>query len=480
MFFATLQDLETSCKTPVDILSTFLSGVNPLSNGWAVARCPLHDDSKQSFSVHLSSGNWKCFACNKTGSFFELPNCPTESQPTNVYHYSDNCVTKYVKVKYFPKTYRLFSVLEDGRLAPGMCGQEPILYNWNKIKAKEGEVYLVEGEKDAETLIQRGYLAVTNGSASNWSKKFAEQLKDRKVILIPDNDQAGRAWMHTVMDDLTPYSVLEIPDKEVKDVTDWVLKGNPLTALLPSKSLRVSPAAEIVDLSEQQLEPKKPEIWGSILPYKHTTIIYGDGGNGKSLFSLMLAYHVTAGKSFMGIPVMKSNTLYLDWELDKNEHLKRARQIAWGVGDKMLPTGFYYYRASADLLQILPNIRQAVEQKDIGLVIIDSLGPASPNDLNGSEVVIRLFNEIERLGVTALVIDHESKQMDGTESSKPFGSVYKYNLARSVLKIAKFEEVRNGGKFKLLQLKSNFGKLIDPVKFLVEFTDTSIAYSLCQ
>lgn len=40
----------------------------PNGDGWAQARCPLHDDRHESLSVHLAGthGGWRCFAsCGK-------------------------------------------------------------------------------------------------------------------------------------------------------------------------------------------------------------------------------------------------------------------------------------------------------------------------------------------------------------------------------------------------------------------------------
>jgi len=53
---------------------------------------------------------------------------------------------------------------------------------------------LVEGEKDVETLRSHGFVATTNAGGANahWLAQYTESLRNREVILIPDNDAPSR------------------------------------------------------------------------------------------------------------------------------------------------------------------------------------------------------------------------------------------------------------------------------------------------
>lgn len=42
------------------------------SNGWLVAKCPLHTDEHRSFAVNEENGGWSCYAGCGKGSFIEL------------------------------------------------------------------------------------------------------------------------------------------------------------------------------------------------------------------------------------------------------------------------------------------------------------------------------------------------------------------------------------------------------------------------
>lgn len=87
---------------------------------------------------------------------------------------------------------------ETGEIASqsGLNGLELPLYNIcsvNQAKEKGLTVFVVEGEKDVDTLQSLGYIATTkpNGAQNHWTANFIEPLKDLNVIVLLDNDKAG-------------------------------------------------------------------------------------------------------------------------------------------------------------------------------------------------------------------------------------------------------------------------------------------------
>ena len=86
--------------------------------------------------------------------------------------------------------------------------QEQLLYNLpNLMKAvKDKEVvYIVEGEKDADNLILRGLVATTTSIGATkgdlgkkWPSRFNKYFKGANVVLLPDNDVPGRAFMEHI------------------------------------------------------------------------------------------------------------------------------------------------------------------------------------------------------------------------------------------------------------------------------------------
>jgi len=89
-------------------------------------------------------------------------------------------------------------------------------------------VFVVEGEKDVETLEAIDVSATTAPRGANtWDNDFTKVLSNaHRVIIIPDNDTKGREHAWKIHGDLQNAVVLELPDLPHKgDATDWVKAG---------------------------------------------------------------------------------------------------------------------------------------------------------------------------------------------------------------------------------------------------------------
>ncbi|WP_457819672.1 toprim domain-containing protein, partial [Staphylococcus aureus] len=74
-------------------------------------------------------------------------------------------------------------------------GFAPLLYNLAAIRAAVaagGDVWLLEGEKDADSAIAEGLAATTNaGGATAFPAELLEHFRSASVNLVVDNDPAG-------------------------------------------------------------------------------------------------------------------------------------------------------------------------------------------------------------------------------------------------------------------------------------------------
>jgi DNA primase len=101
----------------------------------------------------------------------------------------------------------------------------------------EEPVYWTEGEKDVEALRAHGLLAVTtsDGPVPYDPRKVVRWLKGRKVVLVPDNDEAGDLYAAKIEESLLGIAGnvtrLEVP-KGFKDVSDWLASGGKITDLM--------------------------------------------------------------------------------------------------------------------------------------------------------------------------------------------------------------------------------------------------------
>ncbi len=239
-------------------ISEFLALVRepkPHQNYW-LAKCPAHDDRKRSLSVGEGDAGvlLKCHAgcsvddiCRNLGIatadlFYEKAVAGKREEFVAVYSYTDEnrCTIFQVcrtRDKQFPQRH------PDGKggWVWGMKGVTPILYNLpTVIEAARagGLIFLVEGEKDADNLERMGLVATTSPmGAGKWRKEYAKSLRGGDVVLIPDNDDAGRPHMEAAAASLVGVAarvrILDLPNLPKKgDVSDWIARGGTRVDLL--------------------------------------------------------------------------------------------------------------------------------------------------------------------------------------------------------------------------------------------------------
>ena len=255
---------------------------------------------------------------------------------------------------------------------------------------------------------------------------------------------------------------------------DWVLtcvtykvvknarQGEPVETIWPSEKDDLTPA--------YLLEP--------ILYLNHPTVIFGDYGSLKSLLALVIGYIVQLPypDNNLGLITAKESTpcLYCDWEDDPSSFRKRWGAIQRGFGiEALMP--IFYRRMTSTLADSMESLQQIKKDKDIKLLIIDSLGPAARGNLNDPEPAIRYHEALRKLGITSLTLAHCSKDQL-TRKRTIFGSVFFTNLARSVWECkAEHEAGEDEAVISLKHAKANLSRLHSPLGYRFTFTNNSIA-----
>jgi len=116
-------------------------------------------------------------------------------------------------------------------------------------------IYLPEGEKDANQVMDLGVTATTNaGGAGKWAPQYTATLRGAHVVLLQDNDASGRR--HTAVVTQALYGVaaslklVELPGLPPKgDVSDWLAAGGTRAQLeaLVAQTPRWTPALAVGD-----------------------------------------------------------------------------------------------------------------------------------------------------------------------------------------------------------------------------------------
>jgi hypothetical protein len=240
---------------------------------------------------------------------------------------------------------------------------------------------------------------------------------------------------------------------------------------------------EVVRLGEVERPGPRRYVVEGLVPEGYPTLWHGDGGVAKSMLALSLGVGV-AGRSahWLGRKVQHGPVLYLDFELEAEEQVRRVWQLCQGAGLKEPPANLYYLsavgHATRDALQAA---LQACGEHAAALLVIDSLGPALQGDAEAARDVIGFFrSEVDpfrALGVAVLIIDHQAKLQAGESYQRKgaFGSVYKANLARSVIQAEAIERGEGMLSLRIRQKKHNFGPLVDPFGVKLEFSEESVS-----
>jgi putative DNA primase/helicase len=130
-------------------------------------------------------------------------------------------------------------------------GVRRVLYRLPELLAADPKlpVFIPEGEKDVDNLRALGLVATCNpGGAAvenkdktkpyrgKWRTEYSEHLRDRDVVILPDNDQAGRDHATDVVRKLAGIArsirVVALPGLAEKgDASDWIAAGGTADAL---------------------------------------------------------------------------------------------------------------------------------------------------------------------------------------------------------------------------------------------------------
>jgi hypothetical protein len=202
-------------------------------------------------------------------------------------------------------------------------------------------------------------------------------------------------------------------------------------------------------------------------------IIFGKGGSGKTFLALRMAMSLASGATFLAeTPTKKVKTLFLDYENSESTFSHRINQMAsycHGYDLEHEDNLFYYSPGGIPLHELKDTLKILISKNDIDLLIIDSAALACGGAPEDAQNAIRFFNAINSLGITSLVIAHETKAENG---NYVFGSVFFHNSARNIWNVkVDREQEDNVIHVGLLHRKSNNDRLQSPKAARIYFGD---------
>lgn len=375
------------------------------------------------------------------------------------YEYQDATGEPYLRVtRMSDKTFRQSHWDIDGWVT-GKPDGPPVPYRLPEIIARPDDtIWLVEGEKDADSLAALGLLATTApGGGGNFplTPDFGRWFDGRTVIAIMDNDATGTRWRERVTQAIADVTHIAMPAPH-KDVSDYLQAGGDLAslqdmALYPSDTADTTHGITPTPFQWIDATAIKPREWlyGDHLIRKFVSLTVSPGGLGKSSLALVEAICMASGRELLkDCEVHEPEPLrvwYWNGEDPQEETQRRVVAIAKHYGltpDDFAPRLFTDSgREQAIVLgqiikgeigldnDLFVQIEQSMIANRIDVLILDpfvSSHRMGENDNNAIDAVIkRLGTLADRTNAAVEIIHHvrkPSKSEDTTDVNDARGA----------------------------------------------------------
>lgn len=354
-----------------------------------------------------------------------------------------------VKDKIVPVPYRLAELLADIR---------------------DGfPIYLVEGEKKVDMLRALGVPATCNhGGAGKFPEDLVAHFAGADVILLPDNDEAGKAHVDLVGRKLEGTArrirVLDLPDLPPKGgVDDWLPAGGTAEKLYdlvdeaarpfvgtPFESKFGAVTWDAIDAPGKTYE----HLIKGLLTKNEVSMLLGESQSGKSFIAIDVAMAVARGEPWFNLRVQRGGVVY------------QAGESATGVRRRRLPAYRQYYNVARErlpfvLLQSPLDLYTSDEDAEafieecrywgktfgpipLELIIIDTFNKATPgaNENDGKDMgaVLARCDRIRReTGAHVMLVHHLN-----SGGTKARGHTSLFANVENVITVKRVEDASDG------------------------------------
>jgi hypothetical protein len=291
-----------------------------------------------------------------------------------------------------------------------------------EIAVSEGKTILLpEGEKDVDTLVEWGLDATTNsGGAQNWKPEFAEFFRGADVVILGDDDEAGRKRVETIGLSLRGIA------KRIraigswggpKDVTDWKEAGHTadeLSAIIgqlpdwrPAPPTSIMGAVGLDQLHHPSL--KHEFLIDGFLDRQGVAMMPGASGSGKTFLVLEMAMCIATGQPFWGMDVKPGLVLY---QAGEGKQGVTKRLDAWMQDRGVAPDASIPFRMLTRRINLFADDKDTddfiAEGKaqaaffgvPIRMVVVDTFNKAitGANEISGQDMT-KVLSRMERISV---------------------------------------------------------------------------------
>ena len=485
-------------------------------------RCFLHAGDKNP-SLQIYADGWKCFGCGEHGDAVDLvskylgisnteavewmkkefniqepPRKQDYGQAEREHIYPGGQVKKVMYRRTDGSKYGIWFHLENGAWKKGRGNAPHSLYIAGQLT---GAVFVVEGEKDCDTLHKLGYDAVSGEDGAGpgkWRPEYTEQLKGLSVVIFQDNDQTGKdyaqetaAAIHGVASSVQVLDLTQVwtnmPEKG--DISDLVAKfGAEKSCDMIAKLISTTPQWEpppseadpLLSLFKSLEDfPEEDAKWliPGWIPAGQISVIAADGGIGKTTLWCHIIAALSNGTTCIldppGYTREPMKIMFLTTEDSVRKKLRKKLRLAGANMKNIITPDFVGDRSgmlhklkfgSEELERVLRYFRPA-------LCVFDPIQGFTPPRVNmGSRNEMRdctaqLITIGEDINTTALIVCHTNKRKGACGRDRIADSADIWDIARSVL-MAGFTE--DQGVRYLSNEKNNYAQLQETVLFSID------------
>ena len=419
-----------------------------------MARCPCHDDKKQSLSIGRGQKGvvLKCQAGCDTRDiiariglrscdlFYEQEKPQGKRRIVATYNYPGGVQ----KLRYSDKSFSWRQPDGKGGWIYSRKGIKHSLYIAGELS--DG-IAVVEGEKDADNLHRLGWDAVSGADGAGpgkWKPEYTEQLKGLSVCIFQDNDDVGKAYaqetaaaLRNVCKSVYLFDLSKVwPDIPLHaDVSDLVEKFGDekaceMIAQLATSTPEWEPTKEpdifdsfgfysVPDLTPEEKKP--PEfIVDGMIPCG-MTFLSGAPKIRKSFMALQIASAVATGSPFLSHNTTQCDVAYLDLEGSKSRVSFRAERMSMKIPRNVFITNSITERLADGLVDKLRQLHRA--RPSIRLIIIDTYsrarGIVRSGGANAYDADVAFLEPVQRMALEeniAVVFIHHDKKGAGFAS----------------------------------------------------------------
>ena len=299
-------------------------------------------------------------------------------------------------------------------------------------------IYIVEGEKDVHAIESLGGLATCNPmGAGKWTDDYAELLQGaRRVVVVADRDEIGRAHARDIVDSLARVGVAaELAEPaEGKDSWDHIDAGYTLSDLLPIEfltdqegelvtrlELRVVAAEAFASVDEPSAEPLLGDDGDAVVTAGSIVLWYGDGGAGKSTLEIDAAVHLSTGTPWLGFSVPRPlRILLIENEGPRGPfRAKIGRKLdAFGPAPDLYVLEEPWAQVRLNRDEDMNALRGWVEQNTIEILMLGPVasagftGAGTPDDIEAHAQRLALLRHGLTRPLVIWLIHHENKAGD--------------------------------------------------------------------